>query len=323
MFSVSNTTLTVLLTFIITAALQTAVTYYSSDKGSIGISRSIQIGGKALTVITIENYSRDFMNELAVEIPSALPISEILTDAPVILTDTPPPYQGRTRVVKLGQISPQLVTRVFIPLPDAMSHNLIRITNPDASGLSLRKDDEIESPLRKALFHAFVVAVIYAIFTALSAYYTKQNVKSVRLEMENLRKKIDKERAEAKTEADELGRNITKTKEQATEQLTDVREQLTDAREMISKQRLLLQARLFDYSKELEFWRNAFRTLILSKSGSTQNADELIKSVTDELKTHGTKASTHQFETIRIAAEWLADAERKSAVSAISKATTQ
>ena len=323
MSTAQNTILPVLLTFLITFGLNTAINYYSSDKGSIGISRPIQVGGKSLTVLTIENYSRDFMNEVAIEIPSALSISELLTDAPVIFTDTPQPYQGRSRVVKLGQISPRLVTRVFIPLPDAASHDLIRVANPDASGLSLRKDDEIESPLRKAALLALLVAVLYAIFTFLSDYYTKQRINSFRLEIENLRKKNDKERAEDKTEADELGRNITKTREQATETKEMLSKQVTEAREMISKQRLLLQARLFDYAKELEFWRNAFRTLILNKSGSAHNADELIKSVTDELKTHGTKASTHQFETIRIAAEWLADAERKSAAPAISKATTQ
>lgn len=301
MSTAQNTILTVLLTFLVTFGLNAAMNYYSSDKGSIGISRSIQVGGKSLTVVTIENYSRDFMNEVAIEIPSVLPISEILTDAPVILTDTPPPYQGRTRVVKLGQISPRLVTRVFIPLPDAMSHGLIRVANPDASGLSLRKDDEIESPLRKALLHAFVVSVMYVIFTLVSAYYTGLRVARIEERLAKLNNNLDKTSA-------------------MTEYL---RKMVTEAGVTSSKQRLLLQARLFDYAKELEFWRNAFRTLILSKSGSTQNADELIKSVTDELKTHGTKASTHQFETIRIAAEWLSDAERKSAASAISKATTQ
>ena len=88
-----------------------------------------------------------------------------------------------------------------------------------------------------------------------------------------------------------------------------VSKEIEQLRSTVAKQRLLLLARLRDYAKELEFWRNAVRTLILRKGGDLEAADALIERITQQLGTLGTKGSAETYETIRVVAAWTAEAE--------------
>jgi hypothetical protein len=276
-----NTIVSVGITFIVTLVLNSALNYYASDRGTIGISRSVPIEGKSLTVVTIENYSREFLDGVALEIPTSIPLENLFSDTPVMFVDAPLPHQAKSRSVRINQISPRLVTRVFIPAPIGASSPLIRIANPEASGVSLRRDDELESPLRKAVLSALVVAVLYAVFTLVNAFISRRDTKALRGEVEGL-----------SSQAKRLSSRVN------------------DVETRAAKHRLLLQARLFDYSKELEHWRNAFKTLVLSSGGKSNSAEAAIREVTKMLGTHGTREPAEGFESIRVAAGWLSDIER-------------
>lgn len=276
-----STVATALLTFTVTLVLNTALNYYSSDKGSISISRSIVVDGKAMTILTIENFTRNFIEGVAVEIPISAPISTFATDSPVTFTDAPQPYHVDTRIVKFGQISPRMVTHIFIPTSGLSATPPVRIANLDAVGLTLRRDDELESPLRKALLEALLIASIYTVFAIGVGYYTDKRTKL----LQNSLNKLEEEVKVSKKRVNEFETRI-------------------------QKHRLLLQARLFDYAKELEFWRNAFRTLVMKGQGEMMSADNVINAVTTALKTHGTNDHVHSFESIRVAAAWLTEAEK-------------
>lgn len=276
-----STVVSVAITFVVTLALNTTVNYYASDRGTIGISKPIPIEGKTITVLSIENYSRDFVEGLAIELPATVPITALISDAPVTFTDTPAPHQGSSRVVKVNQISPRLITHIYIPTPSTTNTPAIRALNLDAMGLTIRHDEELEPPLRKALFSGLIVASIYAIFAFGITYYTKREIKPLREQIEVLKSKTE-----------------------------GIRPKIAKMESRITKQRLLMQARLFDYSKELNFWRNTFRTLVLKGHGDTKAADEAIETVTKTLKTHGTNASMNHFEEIKVAAAWLVQAEQ-------------
>jgi hypothetical protein len=87
---------------------------------------------------------------------------------------------------------------------------------------------------------------------------------------------------------------------------------LKAAEARLAKHRLLLLARISDYSRELDFWRNTVRKMLVDRGGSISGADELIAGITRQLKTYG--ASEHgdaPFDAIMVAAEMLRDTERK------------
>lgn len=286
-----GTVASVSLTFIVTLILNATLNYYSSDKGTIGISKSIPLDSKAVSVLSIENYSREFLEGVAIELPTAIPVASLVSDFPVTLTDSPEPHRGASRIVKIGQISPGLVTRIIIPTTNSGMFLPIRVVNLDATGLTLRRDDELESPLRKAILTALVVASMYAVFAFGTTYYMRKQIKPLRDEIDTVKKQSQEMRPKF---------------------------QALEAR--VVKQRLLLQARLFDYSKELSFWRNAFRTLALNAHGDKASADEAILTVTSALKTYGTVAESNHFEEIKIASAWLAHAEQDSGKAMLSTA---
>ena len=277
-----STVASVGITFLVTLLLNTAMNYYSSDKGTVGISRSIPIGGKLVTVVTIENYTKEFLDGVALEVPVAVSLASLFSDAPVKLSEESQTHAGSTRLVRVDQINPRLVTRIFVPVPAGVEGSQIRIANAEASGVSLRRDDELQSPLRKALLDALVVAAIYALLALAAVYYMKRENKA-------LEKRVDALSTQAEGWRSEIKGIETR----------------------VTKQRLLLQARLFDYAKELEYWRTTIRTLLLKAGAEKSSVDTLISDVTKSLGTHGTREPAEGFEAIRVAAGWLAEAERK------------
>lgn len=277
----------VALTFFVTLFLNTLLNLYTSEKGSVSVSRPIQIDGLRVVVVTIENQSPDFLNGLVIEVPTNVKTASLAAE-PAFSVEDVASSQGKQKLLKLGQISPRFVSRLFVPIQDGT----VRIANAEASGLVLRQDDRLESPLRMALLSALFIAALYALVEGVSTFYSSRERKVLRDQLASLRQNHEATVAEAKQLRGDL--EIT----------------VRDVSARMAKHRLLLQARLFDYSKELDFWRNAIRNLLLDAGSSKRTPDELISKVTASLGTHGTKVHGDSYETIRVAARWLAEAEQ-------------
>lgn len=254
----------------------------------MSVGKPIVIDGKRVIVVSLENYTSDFIQGIALEVPAVVPLSAFVSDSPVQLTEPSPPYPAGTRLVSVGHIPPRLVSRLFITWPQSLSDAAPRIVNSSASGVRIRHENELESPLKSALITAAIVAAAYAAISAALAAYAKREIGIVREDIDRLKGEIERK----SKISDELRNSIQKV----------------EAR--VAKQRLLLMARLTDYSKELNFWRNAVSKLLLAKGADIKTANELIESVTEALGTHGTKQSPRDFEAVQVAAAWLAEAER-------------
>jgi hypothetical protein len=63
-------------------------------------------------------------------------------------------------------------------------------------------------------------------------------------------------------------------------------------------------ARLSDYAKELSFWRDTIRKILVEQGQTLKDTDTIINNVTKSLKTYSTKAleDIESFESIKIAA---------------------
>lgn len=287
-----NTTIgsaaSVAITFVVTLSLNAALNYYTSDKGAVSISSQVRLGSTSVSVVTIENQSEDFLSGLVLEVPTGLTVTSITTDPAMVIEEVPSAVKGTTKLLKLSQIRPRHVSRMFVPLPETAAPGSLRLANLEAAGLSLRMDDRLDSPLRNALFSAFFVALLYAAVEAISAYILSRRQKELSKKADELTEKHDAASTEWKKARESIEKDVDRL------------------RTLLSKQRLLLQARLNDYSKELSFWRNAVRTLLLQSGANSEVGESLVERVTSELKTFGTRAETEKhFETLRIAGRWL------------------
>jgi cell division protein FtsB len=286
-----STATSVAITFVTTLVLNTSLNLVTSDRGTVSVSRPILIEGKSLVVVSIENYTTDFIQGLAIELPISIPIGAIVADSAVQLSEPQPPHPAGSRLLTISQIPPRLVTRLFVSIPQGAAAFTPRLVNSAASGVRVRHENELESPLKNALLTALIVALIYAAFSAVVAAYARRQVDS-------LRQDVDKLKAEVETK--QTGSDKT-------------REYVDRLQVRLAKQRLLLQARMFDYAKELQFWRNAVTKLLLAKDGDLKTANDVVVAVTEQLGTHGTKGPHQDYESVLVAASWMAQVEREEA----------
>lgn len=284
-----STAASVAITFVTTLALNASLNLATGDRGTVSVSKPMVIDGKTLLVVSIENYTTEFIQGLALEVEAAVPIKAIVADAALQLSEPQPPYPANSRLVTVNQIPPRLVSRLFITMPAGGAAAPPRLVNAAASGIRVRHENEIESPLKNALLTAFVVALAYAAFTAAASAYAKKLLDTVRQDLDRLKGEFE-------------------TKEKDT---NEIRKSVDKLQTRLAKQRLLLQARISDYSRELSFWRNAVTKLLLAKDGDLKTANDVIAAVTEQLGTHGTKAQDKDYEAVLVAASWLVEGERE------------
>jgi hypothetical protein len=305
-----TTLMTVVITFFLTWALNTMVSYYSSDKGGIWISKPIVLDGKSFSLITIENYSKEFLDGIALEVPQDVLLGSIFSDTAVDINDSKPSLKNPMRLVIFNQVSPSHVTRIYMPRSNINPLQIIRVVNTEAGGITIKHDDELESPLRKSLISGLTVACIYAFIYVVFSFYLKSYLKKIAEEND---KKIDALEISAQKLREDSVININELKEELNALRADAKVIST----RLAKQRLLLQARLFDYSKELEFWRNAVKSLLFSKGENHKTAEDIIRVVRHTLGTHGTQDTAGSFEEIRVAADFLAASERQAELNTV------
>lgn len=282
----------VVITFLVTLLLNTVLNYYTNDKGTVSISKPIKIDQTSVVIVTIENYTGDFINGLVLEVPVTLSASAITAEPAIVIEELQSPARNQSKLLKLTQVRPRHVSRLLIATADAIQASAIRVANLEATGLAQRVDDRLESPLRAAVIPAFFGAVFYAIILGGFSFVLYR-------EQLKLSEKLDKLKAESATLRSELKSDQKR-----------MEKEFTVMNGVIVKHRLLLLARLHDYAKELAFWRNTIKMLLLQSGGQNLQADDLIGKVTAALGTFGTLSQSEKdFEAIKVASRWMADAE--------------
>lgn len=291
MVSHFNNAISVIITFFVTLALTSFVNYWSGDRGSIAVSRPVFIGDQAAIVVSIENYSKEFIDGLTIEVPRELRGNQIITDSPISISEEPTTSIGKTQFFLLEKIPPRVVSRVIIPI--ASKSESIRIANAETHSLRVLQEGRLESPWAAPLRAGFFTALIYSIFAyAISRIHSKtfselrEKQEELKLLDRESRKELEKTRGELKGQL-----NVIETR--------------------LAKQKTLLMARLTDYSRELEFWRNLIRKFV-SESKNIQKGDDLVRLVTQTLKTHGATENYKDLEELKVLAGWMAEAERGS-----------
>lgn len=275
--------LSTVITFFVTLTLNAGLSYFSSEKGTISISRPIILNQKLGVIVAVENYTDHFIDDIVGEVPNRVSISDIVADYPIRLSDSPSLPNQATRMVKIGQIAPRTAVRIIIPIPNTADASTVKIVNANDSGLTVQNDSNLASPIKKALATALMIAVIYTIANLILGYYTDRRIAS-------LEKATDLVRAETS----ELKRDLGK------------------AKTLTAKQKILLLSRISDYSKELNFWRDTIRALLITRGAEKKSAEQIISGVTESLKTYGTRPSPFRFDEITVVAALLRDSEKES-----------
>ena len=146
---------------------------------------------------------------------------------------------------------------------------------------------------RELLKTAAMDSIIYALIMGVSTFYFAVRQQELRAD----------------------GQRLQELYEKAHVRLADVEGHLEKAKAEIRNEnariRLLLLARMSDYSRELEFWRDTIRRLMYAHVPNKATLEELLNDISASLKTFSTRADSNalNFNTITTMAGMLNSSE--------------
>lgn len=261
------------------------ISYFLQEPTILSISKPIAIDGRFVSVVSIQNYSSDYLKEFGVEVPSAMSFSTVAADMPVKIEEVPVSAQAQTKLLKVSNVLPQKISNIFIFSNNLSDAEMVKVANPSSINADIL-DDKLESKVRRAVKESIFVTIPSAclIFIFLCL----------------MRKEIEQDKLQRESDI----KPIREAHNKLTEQMDNAKKESAAIKRLMIRQRALLYGRISDYSKELNFWRNTIKHVLMDGGIAEKNVDALINTVTRSLETYGTLNSPLP-ESIIVAKEWL------------------
>lgn len=298
--NISHLVVTGIVAFLVTLSLNSMVEYFARDKSAAILGPSLSLHGKKYFTVAVSNYDHDALHSLVVSVPASTTVSSIISSSPLHISSTSDNTgnEDLSRITVEG-IPPRQTTLLLLPLTAQSDEAAFTIYNSASLGMTVETYRDRGSILRDTVTRLLTMTFVSTLFylLALAALEEKEaahkrRVEEVKLELATLKDKTEKD---GRAQDEKFSKLVHKTEIGA---------------KSADRLRLLLLARLADYSKELSFWRDTIRKL-LGRKGST-DADDLVKCVTDSLRTYGT---LHDDQMNYKSIEVLADVVRRPLTS--------
>jgi len=290
----ADSVVTVAIALIVTLVINFGVGYLFRSKGSIAIGNRFLFQGTVLRPVDIANQRSEPLDGLVLSLPKTVQIADIAASSPIQIADVPDNVGASAiRRIKLSGISPNAVVRLLIPVQAAGANDQIELVNARQIGIDVINGDEAPDLRWSLLKSVLVDSIVYAIAMGLMVFFVVARLEERRAEHRRLEEKWQK----ARDEAGNLKAETTTIK--------------VELRKDWARVKLLLLARISDYSRELEYWRDTVRRIIYVSGASKDTAEALLNEVTASLKTYSTRASASalDFNTITTMAGMLSAAE--------------
>jgi hypothetical protein len=236
-----------------------------------------------LREVAISNWLSEPLNGVLISVPSGVGQAQFSCAQPLEIVEIPGAAGGTSRRFRLSGVAPTSIARVLVAVPPGASQDSLSVVN--AGFLRLAAGDEVSAGWWPGGGMA-LVAVLNGLSLGFSFYglgRVKRDLSEARRAVESQKSKIDAA-------------------------LADVDFQMRRAREEHLRIRLLSVARISDYRRELEFWRDTVRRVLYARSESRADREGFLRGVTDALKTHLTNRSSDRrdFDEVVIMAEVIA-----------------
>lgn len=289
-----ETLVAVMITFITTLALNTGTNYLFQNKATVVIGDRISSGGLYFRPVEFSNHTNLPMDGVLLVIPKSTHSKDIAASAPVQITEVADNAgTAALQRIRLSGIAARRVLRLLIPVTGQSVAEEVDIANASQTGLDVVAGDKSTNLLREAVNSALIDSILYASVMGVGFLVFESRVMGpIRVRQQELAES-------AKALSKEL----------------DTRKKVTDAaieqtQNNLRRMRLLLLSRLDDHRRELSFWRDTTRKALYGFVNSKEDAESLFRSVTETLKTYGTRESNESLETIVVLANMLSAADR-------------
>lgn len=257
--AIRNGIITALIPSIILLIINSSLYLFQKEKVNISITSSIYIDNKYITTINIKNYQK---NKSISEIN--LWTKDI--DVDKVHTDISNNYDEANNHIKLKELSPGYNGAVIIYSDKEINEENLSLELNEKVNVVFLKSQKESSYIK--ITEYLVIVLIYFIEFASIAIINQKN--------------INKEKERTNKECDKIRETLEK-QEERTKKLFKYEE----------NNRFRLQRRLWDYSKELNFWKDTIRKMLYKSRDRELNNEEIFKIVTQNLKTYRTLDKIH------------------------------
>jgi hypothetical protein len=255
-------TITTLLTVLISAFSQSSV----SSNGFLHFSQPVQINSNLyISTFDLISSSYNTIDNFTITIPFEVFPSEISTSIPVDY--------------KIANMNNNFAQSTVLTINNLLNNQKVTflITSKykfDTSNIKTNASSQkiiIDTPelkynlwyyLKSNLFGSLVFAIILSTFYFIESimsknavYSTEEIKKSLTMRIEDYQKEIDRSTLEVKQLRLDLNNEVAR----------------------YSKSKIILESRIREYKKELEFWRNTIRKLVYSKPKEIYTEDFIVK----------------------------------------------
>jgi len=272
--------------FLITNAV---TSYFIVSQGEIYLDKTLDISGSRYDLIEIVNFSNKTINNLYINFPSTIALENITASQPVIIKVRSELKNSATQQqVTISNIAPMQKLSLIYP----HTTNKVVVVNADEHKLELKSDLKIVHPIKEGFKKIILNASIYALFLGILQFFIVKQ-----------KDKITSQIADLKKDISDLNLNNENLRKESNKTYKELMNDTQALREKHIKAQILYSARISDYAKELRFWRDTIRKILMQ---SKHDPEAVIYSITETLKTYGT-LGRHQndFETIEVMAKIL------------------
>ncbi len=256
MKKISEVLLTAILTFITGFTINSIINYIFRAEGSVTIGDVIVLADKYYLPFDISNFEDKEISDLRLVMPASIQVSDISSTNPILIKKLDTTSNGATQTISISGIEAYRTTRIILPVQSLSTK--IEIPNLMEKHLTIVPTIQIESQLTKAIKSGLLSTIISVFVYSIGLWIFVTLNYRLNAQALELRKDVEKLREESELQYSRA-----------------------------SKMKILMLARLSDYSKELDFWRDTIRKIVYSQSDKV-TAEQTIRTVTDSLKTYGT-----------------------------------
>jgi hypothetical protein len=267
----------------------------TQSNGIVRVSASVSINQQFFSTVDVIVFNNQQLDGLIVNVPNSLIYSEIAASRPIQIERVPDSLGTNANArIKLSGFEPHVLTRLLIPFRTNSTPQAISITNKREKSLDVEYADSIDNPRIVLAEKAAVYSVVDGVFIFIACLWFEKRWRDLKAESLEIHKTADSllEKAEKQGERIEAIKN-------------ESRIERDNQRNTALRIKIVLLARLKDTSRELEFWRDTVRRILISIPDGEKRAEKVIAEITNTLKTYAAQAREPDFDTLEVYAAML------------------
>lgn len=300
--------ITVITTFIFNILLSN----FTFDKGLVQVGDLLEVEkGKYIVLINIKNFSDNNLDKIRIKIPQDIDLSSIKSNKPLTFSKISNNIGNETAsTYEIARVSEkeQLTFSIYLDKEINVEDIVVEKNN---NKISVEYPNDIKNPLQEQII---INSLIYGLGLGIAVYiilyvdekrFKKNNKYWIEQHEKdnNMIKEKTKEVNEKTKEMKECCEIKDKQLEKLNKDIDNINNQIKSIKVENKKRELLLLARIKDYKKELDFWRDTIRVIFYKSQNKKIDSDVVFNEVTNNLKTYQTKNKKDEdFDMIKVMA---------------------